>query len=151
MTGPGGRGRRAGVAGAGPVGAGMDGGGERGEAAVLIGVLQFELLIRGAESLKDKRRVVRSVKDRLHREHQASVAEVAFLDRPQVAGLALAVVGREGRHVQSVLDRIVDKLRGLHDAELGSVRRDMLVGEQLPGADVAEDGSPLWTDQERRP
>ena len=43
---------------------------------MVVGILQFELLVPGATSLKDKRRVVKSVKDRLHREHLVSVAEV---------------------------------------------------------------------------
>ena len=95
---------------------------------MVIGVLQFELLIPGAQSLKDKRRVVRSVKDRLHREHQVSVAEVGELETVNLAVLGLAAAGTEGRHIGQVLDRISDKLRALHDAELGDVRREILHG-----------------------
>jgi len=115
-----------------------------------VGILQFELLIRGAESLKDKRRVVRSVKDRLHREHQVSVAEVAHLDRPAVAGMALTLVNRDARYLQSVLDTIVDKLRKLNDAELGDCTREVLHGDQLPESTADDAGRPLWTDAERR-
>ena len=52
---------------------------------MIVGILQFELLIHHAESLKDKRRVVHSVKDKLHREHQVSVAEVAHQENMRVA------------------------------------------------------------------
>lgn len=103
---------------------------------MVVGILQFELLIHDAESLKDKRRVVRSVKDRLHREHQVSVAEVDRLENPSVAVLGLALVGREGRHVGEVLDQITAKLRALTDAELGDVQREILQGdggESVPG------------------
>ena len=41
-----------------------------------IGVLQFSMEILGAESLKDKRRVVQGIKDRLRRNFNISVAEV---------------------------------------------------------------------------
>jgi uncharacterized protein YlxP (DUF503 family) len=99
---------------------------------MVIGVLQFELLIHGSESLKDKRRVVRSVKDRLHREHMVSVAEVGTLDAPGTATMALACVGTDGARVGEVLDRITSKLRALIDAELGEVSRQV-----LRGADVA--------------
>jgi len=95
---------------------------------MVVGILQFELLIHEAESLKDKRRVVLSVKDRLHREHQASVAEVDAHDLLNRAVLGLAVVGREGRRVGEVLDQITAKLRGLHGAELGDVHREILHG-----------------------
>ena len=44
-----------------------------------IAVLQFDLSIHDAESLKDKRRIVQSLKDRLHRDHLVSIAEVEVL------------------------------------------------------------------------
>ncbi len=102
---------------------------------MVIGVLQFELLIHGAQSLKDKRRVVNSVKDRLHREHLVSIAEVDRLDAMGVAVLGLALVGREGKHVAEVLDRITAKLRQVPGAELGDTARQI-----LHGASVVESG-----------
>lgn len=93
---------------------------------MVIGVLQFELLIPGASSLKDKRRVVRSVKDRLHREHLVSVAEVGMLDRLDVAVLGLAAVGGDGDRIGRVLDTITAKLRSNRDAELGDCYREVL-------------------------
>ena len=54
---------------------------------MVVGVLQVKLTIDWASSLKDKRRVVSSLKDRLHREHQVSVAEVGSLDSHRVAVL----------------------------------------------------------------
>ena len=48
---------------------------------MVVGILQIEVSIDGSTSLKDKRRVVSSLKDRLHREHQVSVAEVDLLER----------------------------------------------------------------------
>lgn len=101
---------------------------------MVIGVLQFELLIHGAESLKDKRRVVNSVKDRFHREHLVSIAEVASLDNPSVAILGLALVGREGKHVGEVLDKLTSRLRQLPDAELGDTSRQILYGASAPDA-----------------
>ncbi len=101
---------------------------------MVVGILQFELLIREPESLKDKRRVVLSVKDRLHREHQASVAEVDAHDTLNLAVMALAVVGRDGRRVGEVLDQVTAKLRGLHGAELGDIRREILYGAGSGGS-----------------
>lgn len=117
---------------------------------MFVAILQFELIIRGASSLKDKRRVVKSVKDRLHREHMVSIAEVAYLDNMNIAGMALSIVNRDQRYLQSVLDSVVDKLRSLHDAELGDVYREVLHGSQLPGENTDEQGQPLWTESDRR-
>lgn len=115
-----------------------------------LAVLQFELLIRGAESIKDKRRVVRSVKDRLHREHMVSVAEVGLADSMNAARLGLAAVSSDARYLASVLDRILDKLRALPDAELGDYSRQVLHGDQLVGDFTDDDGTPLWTPEESR-
>ena len=99
---------------------------------MVIGILQFELVIHDSASLKDKRRVVRSVKDRLHREHMVAVAEVASQDVLNLAVLGLACVGSEGGRVGEVLDRITEKLRALGDAELGAVSRQILSTGDLP-------------------
>jgi uncharacterized protein YlxP (DUF503 family) len=98
---------------------------------MVIGILQFELVVRGAESLKDKRRVVRSVKDKLHREHQVSVAEVAAQDALTLAAMGLAAVGADGQRIGEVLDRITAKLRSLPDGELGACVRQVIHGSQL--------------------
>lgn len=104
---------------------------------MVLGILQFELLVRGSESLKDKRRVVRSVKDRLHREHTVSVAEVGALDKLNVAVLGLALVGSDGGHIGKVLDNISAKLRSLPDAELGDCSRQILRGQEIDAGEQA--------------
>lgn len=104
---------------------------------MVVGVLQAELSIPGAASLKDKRRVVRSLKDRLHREHQVSVAEVAAHDRLNLAVLGITLASAEGRRAGEVLDAVEGKLRKLLDAELVSIQREILDG----GAVLVGEGS----------
>ena len=74
---------------------------------MVIGILQLELTIDGATSLKDKRRVVRSLKDRLHREHQVSVAEVDALDDLRIARLGIALATSDVSRCQSILDTLL--------------------------------------------
>jgi uncharacterized protein YlxP (DUF503 family) len=95
---------------------------------MVIGVLQFEVFVHDATSIKDKRRVVSSLKDRLHREHLCAVAEVGDPDMLNHALLAAVVVGREGRRIGEVLDAISAKLRALPDGEVGDVRRELIHG-----------------------
>lgn len=78
---------------------------------MVIGVLQVELFIGDARSLKDKRRIVNSVKDRLHQDHLVAVAEVDALDKHQRAVLGIAAVSNSAPHCQGMLDRIIDHLR----------------------------------------
>ncbi len=77
---------------------------------MVIGILQIELAIDGATSLKDKRSVVKSLKDRLHREHQVAVAEVATLDLHTTATLGIVMCSNDIQHAQTVLDKIQAKL-----------------------------------------
>lgn len=116
-----------------------------------IGVLQFELTIPHSESLKDKRRVVKSLKDRLHREHLISIAEVGSLDEHRTAMLAASVVAREAPRASAVLDAVVEKIRSMHDARLGSVSRHLIhESELLGGQDGPDPDDPAWADEERR-
>src|SRR5512147_352138 len=103
---------------------------------MVIGVLQFELVIDASRSLKDKRRVVRSLKDRLHRDHLVSVAEIGALEVWNLAVMGLALVSRDAVYVNSVLDRIIAKLNSLPDARLRDYTRDVLDADQLPGTEV---------------
>jgi uncharacterized protein YlxP (DUF503 family) len=114
-----------------------------------VGLLQFDLIIDGAESLKDKRRVVKSLKDRLHREHMVSVAEVGDLELWNRASLGLACVSGDGGYLTGVLAAIMRKLEALPDARLGSCAADVVDAGDL-GDFTGEDGTPLWTAEERR-
>ncbi len=114
-----------------------------------VGVLQFELLIVGASSLKDKRRVVRSVRDRLSREHRAAVAEVGLLDRMDAAAMGLSVVAGDGQRAHQLLDAALEKLRRLRDAELGEHRRVVHRCEDLAFF-ACDEAPPLLTEDEQR-
>jgi len=112
---------------------------------MVVGILQVELLIHGAESIKDKRRVINSLKERLHREHQVSVAEVGDPDVLNAAVLGISCVAREGKRVGEVLDKIVSKLPGMSEAEVGLTTRRVISAESAaevapPGVDADDDG-----------
>ena len=71
----------------------------------------WELHVPGAHSLKEKRSVVKSLKDRLHNEFNLSVAETAHHDAWQTAELTACVVAVDRRQADSVLasaDRLVE-------------------------------------------
>ena len=78
---------------------------------MIVGSLRVRLLIREARSLKDKRQVVQSIKDRLRGHFNVSVAEVEAQDHWQMAVLAVAMVGAEAGHVRGALQQIAESLR----------------------------------------
>ncbi|MEY4070177.1 MAG: hypothetical protein RL721_791, partial [Candidatus Eisenbacteria bacterium] len=70
---------------------------------MVVGVVRIELHLPGSRSLKDKRQVVRSLKERLRERVHASVAEVEHQDLWQRAALGLAVVAADGGQVRERL------------------------------------------------
>jgi uncharacterized protein YlxP (DUF503 family) len=115
-----------------------------------IAILQFEVHIDEAQSLKDKRRVVRSIKDGLHKHHMVSVAEVAALDAWNLAIMGLVACNRSGAYLQEMMDNIVAKLQARTDCRLGECSLEIVGAEMLAQDATAEDGSPLWTPEEKR-
>ena len=79
--------------------------------ATKVGLLHLDVLIDDAMSLKDKRRVVKSFKDRLAHGHNVSVAEVDRLDSLRRAVLAVSMVGNDFRYVAGALEQIVNLAR----------------------------------------
>jgi len=85
---------------------------------MVVGVLTVRLGIFEALSLKDKRRVTRSIKDRLSARHNVSVAEIDDLDHRQAATIGVALIANEAGFVERVLSKIVDELREYRHASL---------------------------------
>jgi hypothetical protein len=71
---------------------------------MVVGIVRLELHLPAARSLKDKRQVVRSMKERLRERLRAAVAEVEFQDLWQRAALGIAVVAADGGQVRELLN-----------------------------------------------
>lgn len=91
-----------------------------------IGVLAVELMIPGSMSLKDKRRVVKSLKDRLGHRHNISIAETDYLDEHRRAELGIVMVSNDARFVESCLSKIVDEIRMARGASLSDYSIQLL-------------------------
>lgn len=79
--------------------------------SMVVGTLSLKLAVFESRSLKDKRRAVKSLKDRLMGRFHVSVAEVGSLDHHQQAELGVALVGNDSQFVESCLAKIVDYVR----------------------------------------
>lgn len=96
--------------------------------AMIVGILQVELSIAWAESLKDKRSVVQRIKSRLHREHQVAVAEVATQENHRTATLGVVLASTSVAHAQQMIDGVLNKLRDTRDCVLADHRTEILSG-----------------------
>ena len=84
---------------------------------MVIGTLRIRLVLRAARSLKDKRRVVKGLKERLRGKFNVSVAEVDHQDDRQRAVLGVAMAGTDRRYVNEVLSKLMDHVRAAPGAE----------------------------------
>ena len=83
--------------------------------AIFVGICQVELLLPQAQSLKDKRFVLNSLKTRLGNKFNISIAEVDQNDLWQRATLGMATVANERKFI----DQVFTKILSLLDAEAG--------------------------------
>jgi uncharacterized protein YlxP (DUF503 family) len=89
---------------------------------MVIGALEVQLMIGGAQSLKDKRRVLRSLKDRIRRTFNVSVAEVEDNDKWQSAVLGVVTVSNDKAHANEVLSKVVNFVEEDGEARLENYR-----------------------------
>ena len=73
---------------------------------MVIGVCIWELALPECRSLKDKRRVVKSLKERLQSRFKVSVAETRYQDVWTRAEITAAVIASDGRQADSILDTL---------------------------------------------
>lgn len=85
---------------------------------MFVGVLRFSLDIPGARSLKDKRSVVRSLKERIQGRLKVSIAEIGELDNPRHATLGVAVVSNASTVCDQVMASVMSIASTVHDAVL---------------------------------
>ena len=74
---------------------------------MFIGALQVELIIPHSGSLKEKRMVIKSIKQRLQNKYNRSVAEIDHQDLWQRALLGIAMVSNDRRFLNQAMDKIL--------------------------------------------
>ncbi len=93
---------------------------------MFVGVLRVVLQIPGARSLKDRRQVVKSFKDRVRARHSVSIAEVGDVELMQVATLGACVVSRESHRCREALEKVRSTAAGLGDAVVADAASEVL-------------------------
>jgi uncharacterized protein YlxP (DUF503 family) len=77
---------------------------------MVVGCLQVTLVIDGADSLKEKRSVVKRLVERTRNRFNVSAAEVDLNDEHRRAVIGVTTVANDGPFVNSVLDKVLDYL-----------------------------------------
>ncbi|NPV52278.1 MAG: DUF503 domain-containing protein [Firmicutes bacterium] len=93
---------------------------------MMVGIMRVELSIGKAASLKDKRRVVKSIIDRFRVRYNVAIAEVDNQDAWQRVTLGLACVSTDGRHANEILSCIARDLERDREATLIDYRVEII-------------------------
>ena len=94
---------------------------------MVIGILQIDLYMDGNRSLKDKRQTLKSLIHRAKsRFNNISIAEVDSNDLWQKATIGISFVSNEKRHVNSMLDQVVEFIDSTGIVRIGNRELEIL-------------------------
>lgn len=89
---------------------------------MVVGIAEIRLLVPEPRSLKEKRRVLQSLLDRLRVRYRVAVAEVGDQDLWNRATIGVACVSNEPGHARRILDGVLRFVEGLGDVEVDEVQ-----------------------------
>lgn len=90
-----------------------------------VGIMEVELLIYESHSLKDKRQVVKSIKDKLSRTFNLAIAETDALDEWSRAILGITTVSNSAPHIESMMQSVFNFFDQRHDVEVIQVFKEI--------------------------
>jgi len=85
---------------------------------MVVGILKIDLYLHDNRSLKGKRKVVKSVIDKVKHKFNVSIAEIGSNDKWQKIELGVSAVGNDKRHIDSSLNNILGFVDALYLAEI---------------------------------
>ena len=85
---------------------------------MVIGAMTIELFIHDNQSLKGKRKIVKSMIGKVKSRFNVSIAEVGFNDKWQRIELGVSTVGNDRRFVDSSLANVLSFIESLYLAEI---------------------------------
>ncbi len=91
-----------------------------------VGVALVSFRLHEIHSLKEKRKIVKSLIEKSRNRFNVAVAEVADQDVHQKAAIGVAVIGNDARVLNSLLDRIIDFMESLGEADLVSSEIELI-------------------------
>ena len=96
---------------------------------MLVGLLTIHIHLQGIDSLKGKRKIVKSFIERLRSRFNASVSEVAAQDSKQLAVAGIAVVSNSGSHLDEQLDKITNFIVNDGRFYVGKINRETFTSD----------------------
>lgn len=90
------------------------------EVRLYLGLITLYLYLEGCTSLKEKRRILHAITDRVRSRCSVSVAEVGFQNKHQRSVVAAACVGSD----KGFVERVLQDVRTIAESRDGAVLSD---------------------------
>ena len=93
---------------------------------MVVGTMVIELHLHDNFSLKGKRKIVRSMVDKVKHKFNVAIAEIGSNDKWQKIELGISTVGNDRRHINSSLNNVLAFLDSLYLAEIIDARMEII-------------------------
>ncbi len=94
---------------------------------MMVGILMIDLMIPYQETIKERRNIIRSLKDMIRKKFNVSVSEVT--DSQEInsrALLAIAAVSNDGSYLQSILENVYNLIDSFHGDKIISYKTELI-------------------------
>ncbi len=88
------------------------------EVTTHLGVLYVDLHIPAPQSLKEKRMVLKKLKEKIRSNFNVSVAELDGMDKWQIATFGISMIGTDNRYMDSAFHKILSLIESYHAATI---------------------------------
>ncbi|MBL7174275.1 MAG: DUF503 domain-containing protein [Desulfobacteraceae bacterium] len=92
---------------------------------MVVGTLKIEIYLHDNHSLKGKRKIVRSMVDKVKHKFNVAIAEIGSNDKWQKIELGVSAVGNDRRHIDASLNNVLTFLDSLYLAEIGDSKTEI--------------------------
>lgn len=89
---------------------------------MIVNGYQLAFVIYDSYSLKDKRRVMKSIIKKMHTKYNISIAEVGKLDKLNQGMLGIAIVGNDAVFCQKVFDQVLNEIEASYEIEVYEIQ-----------------------------
>lgn len=93
---------------------------------MIIGILKIDLYFPYASSLKEKRMVLRSLKDRTRKTFNVSISELDDHDKWQKSRIGIAAIGPDKQTINSLLDKVLNFITEFRDLEISDYEMEII-------------------------
>lgn len=93
---------------------------------MVVGIIKIKVHISWVNSLKEKRKVVKSISAKIRNKFNISVGEVEEQDTHRIIVLGLSCVSTNSSHADSMLDNVINYMESNMEGEIVGIERELL-------------------------